>query len=384
MAWDVAQGQLISDPADDSARVVVATPDHDAAMRQLLRENPTRGRISLSFEREPAYFRSVGIAGNTDSSILALNGKRVVCMGSCAIRFRHLSGGRRRVGYLSELRLDHSVEGRTDILRRGYAFFTNQQAADPADLYFTSVASDNLRARQLLERGLRGFPRYSHLCDFVTLIFTMPSRGRHLHGHPVAHCEPATAADLPEVAQFLNAQGAERELTSIWSEERLAGLQSHGLAVEDIQVYRNKGKIEACAALWDQRAFRQTVVRGYSRSLRLARPLINLGAHVLGRAQLPPVGSVVRLAYLSPFAISQDSEGLTGSFVESLFQVARQRGIEHVALGFDASDPRIAILSRGNHPLRYDSRLYQVNLRGNASGTPAPGRRIFEPELAFL
>src|SRR2546428_10079194 len=95
----------------------------DAAIRRLLRANPMRGKVSLTFEREPDYFQSSGIADAEDQTIVAFDGEKLVCMGRASVRRLYLNGHPRRVGYLSELRLDHSAQGRSGILQRGYQFF---------------------------------------------------------------------------------------------------------------------------------------------------------------------------------------------------------------------------------------------------------------------
>jgi hypothetical protein len=381
MAGNLAQGELIAGPADTGLRYVVATPDHDAAICRLLRDNPMLGAISLSTERTPGFVRG---SAASDTTILAFDGDKLVCMGRCVVRSRRVSGDVRRVGYLGELRLDSGARGRADILRRGFAFFAEQQAAEPADMYFTSMASDNLRARQLLERGMRGFPRYRRLCDYVTLVLTVPTSFRARSHPPGPRWEPAIAADYPAVAEFLNTQGAGRELASAWTSDALMELGAHGLGASDIMIVRDGGRIRACAALWDQRSFRQTVIRGYSRSLALARPLINLRAWLRGREWLPPVGSAVRLAYLSPFAFSLCAGASIGELVSSLYPMAARRGIGHIALGFDASDPDAEVLGRALHPRKYHSCIYQVSGEGlPAAAVVAPGRLV-GPEVAFL
>ena len=79
-----------------------ATPAHDAAIRRLLRENPMRGAISLSFEREPDYFRGANIGGGDDQTIVAFSNSRLVCMGRCSQRICWVNGQKVRTGYLAE------------------------------------------------------------------------------------------------------------------------------------------------------------------------------------------------------------------------------------------------------------------------------------------
>src|SRR3954471_9322888 len=162
MAGLLVERQL-SASSRSSVRFVLATEEHDAAIRRLLRENPMQGEISLSFERESNYFLSAQLAAGSDQTIVAFDSQRLVCMGRCSTRPCYVNGQVRRVAYLSELRLDSHARSRFDILRRGYQFFRELQSDNPPDFCFTSIAADNDRARRFLERGLPGMPSYKFI-----------------------------------------------------------------------------------------------------------------------------------------------------------------------------------------------------------------------------
>ena len=108
--------------------------------------------------------------------MVAFEEDRLVCMGRSSVRTRFLNGRPQRVGYLGELRLDASAQGRFDILRRGYQFFRELHEEDPPAAWFTSIASDNHRSIRFLERNLRGMPHYGCLGEFVTLLVAVPQR----------------------------------------------------------------------------------------------------------------------------------------------------------------------------------------------------------------
>src|SRR5688572_8540128 len=178
MVGTALDGQLTSTVTSPRSRLrfAVATPAHDAAIRRLLRENPMRGAISIKLEREPDYFSGADIGGARDQTIVAFDDERLVCMGRCTTRTVWTNGQIRRAGYLAELRLDASARGRFGLVRDGYRFFQRLQEANPADVYFTSIAADNERARRLLEHGVSGLPRYTHIGDLTTLLIsTQPS-----------------------------------------------------------------------------------------------------------------------------------------------------------------------------------------------------------------
>src|SRR5262249_46925240 len=140
------------------------------------------------------------------------------------------------------------------------------------------------------------------LCDFTTLIAAIPRR------RPLAPpaFTPATAADLPEIVDCLQRNLRRQQFAPVWDAASLAsGQRTADLGIHDFFVWRARGRIVACAALWDQRRFKQVRVTGYSARLSYVRPCANLALRALGRPVLPAPGSTLRLAYLSHVAFDE-------------------------------------------------------------------------------
>jgi hypothetical protein len=356
----------------------LATPADDADIRCLLRENPMPGQITLTLEREPDYFADAGLPGTGKQTIVANEGGRVVCVGNCSIRERSVNGQPRRVGYLGGLRLDARAAGRFDILRRGYEFFRELQVDRPADFYFTSIAADNAPARKFLERGLPGMPAYEFIGEFVTALLPTESRASD-------HTEPeADALDFGELFDCLDKHGRDYQFAPRWSGVELSALQSLNLKADDFQVMRNSGRINACAALWDQRAFKQTVIRGYSPWLALARPAVNFAARILGRTRLPAVGSTLAHAFVSHLAVGQENSDALIALVAKLRMLAAQREIEFLTLGFAANDLRLTLLRHKFNCREYRSRIYVVRWPGLGGSARELDGRCLGPEVALL
>jgi hypothetical protein len=366
-------GQLTA-PAE--VRFARATAADDAAIRRLLRENPLRGKVSLTFEREPDYFRGTQLAGAEDETMVAYAGSRLVGLGRCVTRPCWVNGAVERVGYFGELRLDPAARGRATLARQGYACFRDLQRSAPAAHCFTSIAEDNVRARRLLERGLPGWPHYEFLTAFTTvLLATVRRRSRD---------QSASAApEAGEVADFLNTEGARTHLATAWTAARVRSLAAHGLRLEDFHVRRAEDRIVAVAALWDQRSFRQTVIRGYAGALGWLRPALNGLGRVLRWPLLPAPGSVLAQAFVSPLAVHPEHTAVLPGLLADLGDAAARSGLTHLTLGFPADDPRLAVV-RGAFPVRtYSTRLYSVSWPDEAAPPPFD-RRPFAPDLAFL
>jgi hypothetical protein len=361
----------------------IASPRHDAAIRRLLRESTMRGMISLTFEREPSFFGGAVRKGDRESTIVALDGERVISMGRCLERLCFLDGNPKRVGYLSELRLDASFQGRFDLLRKGYAFTREHLLKDPADIYFTSIAVDNVRARRLLERGAPGLPTYIHLANLETHLIPVGRRQTARSNHSL-EIERATSDQAAELASFLNKQSSPFDLSTVWSEDLLLEETGTGRVIDSFHISTRRSEMVACAALWDQRSFRQTVVRGYASPVKFVRPILNLIALATGTPPLPTVGSILAHAFLSPFAVSQDAEGIGLALVEAMMPLAREAGLSFLTLSLDSNDPAGISLRRRFHPRVYHSRLYRVDWAGFPAATERRTPGLVLPDAAFL
>jgi hypothetical protein len=358
-----------------STRFAVAAEADEAAIRRLLHENPMRGAISVSFEREPDYFRGANLAGGEDETIVAFADGRLVCMGRCTRRECWANGAARRVGYLGELRLDEAARGRFRILRDGYGFFHELQRDAPADLYFTSIAADNERARRLLERGARGLPRYDFLGELETLLVAV----RHRSGVTRLRVEVATPDRVPDILRVLNAR--RHQLAAVWTVERLLSLAAHGLPLNRFLLALDGGEVVACGALWDQRSFRQTVIRGCSRPLTIARTWVNFANRTFPTPRLPREDSVLAHAFLSPFAFADGHEALLPDFVAAFFPLAARLGVEFLTMALPTTDSRLPALRRRFSTRTYRSRLYRVRWPEHPS-LDVPG--ILLPDVALL
>jgi len=367
-------------------RFDIGCQSDDAEIRRLLRDNPMPGRISLSLEREPNCFADADLPGETERTVVARDGGRLVCVGCCTIRQHYVNGAPRRVGYLGGLRLDARYAGRFDILRRGYEFFRELQAEAPADFYFTSIASDNERARKLLEYGLPGMPLYDFIGNFVTVLFPVHGKTRSkaaLDSRPIDQ-RLQTFGPAKELVSCLNESNRAYQFAPCWSPDELIALSSLGLQAADFYAVRNGQRLAACAALWDQRNFKQTVIRGYAPWVGFARPIFNSFARITNRPQLPVVGETLAKGYISHLAGGTEETGSLIALLTELRSVAARRGIALLTLGFDAKDPRLALVRKTFRCREYQSRLYVVRWPGIGGAAGELDDRCLGPEVALL
>jgi hypothetical protein len=282
------------------------------------------------------------------------------------------NGVRQRIGYLGSLRVAEAARHSPRLLRDGYELL-REQVQSRADGFFTSIAADNARARRVLELGGRlGLPVYRKLCDLVTLIAPV----RKLITAPV---EPEPADELVE----LLARDTRRfQLSLAWDPALLQSLERHGVRQQDFAVVRRAGKLVACAAVWDQRAFRQTVVVGYEGALEVLRPVVNATLVVRGLPPLPASGSVLDQGVILG-AAAPDQRDWRPLWNE-LQAMASARGLSWLTIARDATDPELAVLRRLTRGREYRTTLYEVAWSAADRWPPLDAGQLCRPEVGLL
>lgn len=381
-------------------RVDLASPTDEPALRRLLREHPMAGEIRVTLEREPDLAIAAAVEGDSHATIVARRRDGSLCgMGSRSVAGAFVNGRPCRLGYLSQLRLDPRARrhaGLRRLLAGGYQRLRAVGAAGEAPFDLTTVVADNRPARRLLEAGLPGLPTYVELEPFVTLVLPVPRapagwRDRVRRRPPAAPMPPAgvvlargTPACMGEVAACLERNRRRYQFARRFTAAQLLSpVSSRGLVPHDFHLAIGaRGEVVGCLALWDQSSFKQVVVRGYGRRLRLLRPVLDLLAPLLGTPRLPAPGEPLPHAYLSHVAVDGDDPGVFAALLAAARRAAAGRFLYMVA-GFAERHPFLAAC--GRRARRYRSVLYAVCCReeGTAAVAALDGR-IPHLEVALL
>jgi ribosomal protein S18 acetylase RimI-like enzyme len=341
--------------------VDLATPADEPELRRLLRDNPMDGAIRVSLEREPDAFLAAAVEGDPHHTIVVRDPRTgaVVGMGSRSVWNAFVNGEPRRLGYLSQLRVDRAFRGRRRLLAAGYALLRDLRGADEAPFDVTSIIADNQVALRLLGAGVPGLPRYRELAPFVTLILPTPRPRRPPRGVQVEHGTPES---MQEVADCLTRNRRRYQAAPFFSEDDLLSPErSRGLRPESFHLARVDGRVAGCLAVWDQSGFKQAVVRGYGPRLARWRPWINRLAPLLGTPRLPAPGSSLPHAYVSHLAVDGDDLRIFQALIESACAESRAAGYAYLVLGLAARHPWLPWLRRRFNAREYPSLLYTVH-----------------------
>lgn len=255
---------------------------------------------------------------------------------------------------------------------KGYEVLAARHREDGGPpLYVTTIVSDNEPARRLLERGLRGVPTYRALDELVTLSLTL-ARARAPAPPPGVTLHPARPEDLDAIVACLARAGRRRRVATRWSREDLLDPErTRGLAIEDFHLARRRDAVVGCLARWDQRAYKQVVIRGYSRRLAMLRPVANLLGPVLRLPHLPPVGAVLDTLYLSHVAVDEDDPAVLLALVGDAAVQARDHGFGHATLGLSGRGGLARAVQAAFPAQEYRSQVYLVHWEDGAAAAAA-------------
>jgi hypothetical protein len=342
----------------------IAGKSDDADLRAMLRANSMPSWVTMSIEREPSFLASLNRFGR-ECAVIARDGPTPVGMYLCAEHPVHINGQPTNFGYLGGLRVNPTYRHRLRVLRDGYASIRKLAGTTSQDTWYTSIATENVAARRLLEARLRELPLYVAQGELLTLALPR-ARGRRL-----GLWRRPKVAEVISMCQFHNTAAARYQLAPALTPERADATGA------DFFVREVAGEIDACMALWNQQAYKQVVARAYRQPLATALPLYNLWAGLTKRITLPALNQQLDQSFLAFFAPRTEDASEFVPLVQDALAISRS---EVLTLGLHASHPALPALIRTFQPAIYRTIVYAVcfDLPPQWDGRPV------QPEVAAL
>jgi hypothetical protein len=294
-----------------------------------------------------------------------------------------IDGEPRLLAYLGALRVAPRYRHKLSVLKGGFTAVQQLLHEEHATPYaLTAIAADNHVALRLLGANLQGLPSYRPLKSFSTFAL----RPRSASARPAV--EHAQAGDLSAIAACLDRSYREYQFAPVWHTRDLADPKlCPGLKPDDFLIVRRGTDIAACVALWDQGAFKQTIVDGYAGRLARLRPVINLAAPLLNTPRLPAAGEALQQVYLSHLAIPDDDGNTFHVLVDAALAEAHRRGHALALLGLATRHPLADWLRRHYRPREYRAWLHLVQWNGAdkaQADARLPDARLPHVEIAVL
>jgi len=363
----------------------IATPADDREILAMLRDNPVPGTIAIAYERHPSYFLGCGVMGDFHQTVIARHRQSgmLAGLGCRAIRRMFINGQATDAGYLGQLRADRRFQAR-GLVTAGFRYFRELDGDQRATGYITTIIEGNRVADAVLvRRQSASLPLYREIDRLHTL--ALPARSYKTRRGDGVEIRPADDGDLHDLITFFHCHGAEKQFFPVLQEADLqpGSARTRGLLIGDFLLAREGGRIRGVMALWDQSAYKQPVVHGYSGLLHWGRPLYNAFARVRGDKPLPPPGAALSLAYAAFICIAGNSPEIFDRLLRRICTVAAQRGYGRILLGLTERDPLLAVARQYPH-IPYVSRLYTACWKERSRFHDELDRRVNHVELATI
>jgi hypothetical protein len=158
----------------------------------------------------------------------------------------------------------------------------------------------------------------------------------------------ANASDIPAMNDFIREMAAYYQFLPTYDFRDLEAKHAYfkGISIEDFLIaVDDSGKIRGLVGLWNQKAFKQTRVVDYSRTIALFRPLYNFWSGLVGGFVLPAKGQTFDyLALHSPLTHPKDGDIFRQLLYRAWLSV-RHQGKRAMTLTLSEADPRLAVLA---------------------------------------
>lgn len=345
----------------------------EAAISDLLALSEMPGWISLSYRSAPGR-HGMPHPGAVSRTLVARGPDGLAGMVTRSTYSGGLGGGVQTLAYLGHFRIAPTARRRVKLMQRSFETYCQTLGAENA-WAFASLLDRNIPARRLLTAGLPGFPRFTAVGNFTTLVL------RCMSPQPFPEVRHGLPEDMPAVAEFHRAHL--RPLAPALDPTDLAGRRWPELSPQDFLLAERAGRLVGCIALWDQRPFRQLRVTGYRQPIATLRGVANVLGPLTGFPHLPRVGDDLSLAYLSFLTVEPGDHATALWLIRAARMLAGKRGLESVAIGLAADDPFLPRLLDAHRAATYGSCIYAVTCQ---DGTiPLPGDFTgMQPEIGLL
>ncbi len=350
----------------------LADTDDDNDIRKMLAECSMPGRIGASFRREPDFFHGCTVSGRSHRVYLGRNdenGEPAFLLVTADMP-RYINGKVKTVGYLGNLRVAEKYMGYF-LPVRAMGFLREKEAETEPKLYFSVVSSGNTTARRIFsERPRPSFPRSAGIGEIYTAGISVGGKKKSKKTSPVIR--KGSPGLLDDIIDFLYREGSRKMLHPCYCRKDFTenGL-TRGFRLEDMRIAFDGQEIIGTTGYWDQSAYKQTVVTSYDRSLRRIKPFYNTAASLLGPFTglhpLPETGSCIKSAYAAFVCIKDDEPLVFKALLESIYNIAVERGKHYLLAGLSEKDPLLETLKKYRH-ISYKSSIFMFSLDGDLPG----------------
>ena len=361
----------------------IATENEEVELRQMLRDNPVSSRISISFEREPNFFYAASVGNKFRQVLVCKDSKegRIIGIGMRSIFDAYVNGAPISCGYLSSLRINPTYRRQT-ILSRGYNFIHDLHHDGKARIYLTTIISDNVYAKHILTGRRAGLPSYEEYGSYYSYIIPL-KRSRHTQGS--IKVIKAKGTDMQDVVDCLQRNGKQKQFYPVYSQETFES--NNGFLRDfhfgDFFLAFKDNRLIGVMGMWDQLAYKQFIIKGYSPLFTKVRPFYNRIAEFLRFPKIPDIGKNLAICYAFAIAIDSNDAEVFEQLLTAVYNESGKKQYDYLAIGLHSRDPFCKVARSMRHFL-YKSNLYVVHWEDGMKEFGALNNRVPYLEIATL
>ena len=297
---------------------------------------PMNGQISLAMERSPNYFYGLDVQGNSSQAFvlkdIALN--KIIGVASCGLRRVFCDGKEIEINFLADNRI--LEEFRKNIFfSKGLKFFEAKLFDGKRPAYMLVLNDNHLALDLFLSPKMT---KNRCIGNYQTPAIYLNKKPKIIkHNYEIRR---AKKSDLENLNEFIQQEGSKKNLFPIYDLSReLSTSYCKGLTIEDYFIVIENNEIKACAAIWDQRSFKQTRVCAYSKSIALSRVIYNFYQKLRCGFVLPPVGSLLNYFHLYTPLSYDNNPIFFNALIHEIYKEYYRSEFSYFLVGFDLRDP---------------------------------------------
>lgn len=303
--------------------------EDDQALRKRLNDDTIKGKISLSFRREPSYFTHLKNIASIIQVIKCVKDKKIVGTATRAILKCQMRGSISSIGYLSDLRIENKHRSGW-LLSNGFKYLRELHLQSPVPFYYTLIWESNYRAIKSLE-GKRGkLPEYIYCSKILSpIIFLRKKKKIKLTKN--LHFKRASTQTIKKVITFINNENKNKELSPYINLEGLLSNDYQNLRADDFYYLQDGQDIVAAISLWDQCSYRQTFIETFSFKYKLIAKLFKF-CHL---GVFPKENTEVKYVFGSFMTIKKDNLILAKTLLKYFNNELIERGYDKLVLSIN-------------------------------------------------
>ncbi|MCB1180214.1 MAG: hypothetical protein KDK36_21730 [Leptospiraceae bacterium] len=327
--------------------IKLADFSHEELLKEFNLNQGSGKNINLGLLRNPSYFDSLKVEGNSTDIIIGFDPeiKKIVGVGHRSERHYFYNGNIINIGYLSGLYLLKEYRNSLSVFK-GYELLRKLHEKSSSLFYYTSIFSDNLPAQKFLTSKKLKLPIYDFLCNYTTFIISSKVKIPKKRKFEIIEVGDE---NIKEVYDFYFKQTELQNFYPYYSLEEFSegiGLLN-GVKYSDFIVLKENNKIIAMAILWDQSKFRNWKVYSYSKFYKLIHKPYNLISSILKKPTLPAESEYFKYRYLTNIlAENNNPEIFNELFSLSLDKLHKESAEVNLLIGLSEINPFYPILKK--------------------------------------